>query len=110
MSTSNAAARITRRLVTLASLALTGLIAGLLTGCTSHHETLNASSPITTSTTTWEFTTSTTPSAPLSIPYASFDARQTPSLHHPPSARRLQYGSVHAFNATPASNVPHRNS
>jgi hypothetical protein len=110
MSTSNPA-RITRRLVTLASLAFTGLVAGLLTGCTySQHETLNASSPVAPTTTTWEFTTSTTPSSPLSIPYASIDARQTPSLHHPPSARRLQYGSVNFFNTTPANNVPHRNS
>jgi hypothetical protein len=109
MSTSNAS-RITRRLVTLASLGLAGLIAGLLTGCTySQHKDLNAPSPLTISTTTWEFTTSTTPSAPLSIPYESIDARQIPSLHHPPSTRRLQYRSAPTFNATSA-NAPHRNS
>ena len=81
-------ARITRRLVTLASLGLAGLIAGLLAGCSSSPRA--AANPPSPSTITWEFTTATTPTAPRSIPYDSIDARQTPSLHHPPSTRRLQ--------------------
>lgn len=98
--------RITRRLVTLASLGLAGLIAGLLAGCSSSpRETANTPSP---ATTTWEFTTATTPSTPRSIPYDSIDARQTPSLHHPPSARRLQYGSVPTSKASPIANNPRR--
>jgi hypothetical protein len=106
MSTSNAS-RITRRLLTLASLGLAGLVAGLFTGCSSypHPEATNSPSQVL-GATTWEFTTSTTPSAPLSIPYDNIDARQIPSLHHPPSARRLRYGSVLTSNTTPATNSP----
>jgi hypothetical protein len=102
--------RIARRLVTLASLGLAGLIAGLLAGCSySPRKADNTPSPVTT--TTWEFTTATTPSAPRSIPYDSIDARQIPSLHHPPSARRLQYGSCGSAptsNAAPVANTPRR--
>jgi hypothetical protein len=79
--------RTARRLLKLASLGLAGLLAGLLSGCnpppdapTDPHVSSNA-----------DFTPSGSqrPDLPVSI-----DARQIPALHHSPSARRLENGSM----------------
>jgi hypothetical protein len=75
--------RTTRRLLKLASLGLAGLLAGLLSGCNAApnaHFSSNAD---------FTPTTSQSPNLPASI-----DARQIPALHHSPSARRLQDGSI----------------
>jgi hypothetical protein len=79
--------RTARRLLKLASLGLAGLLAGLLSGCnappdapTDPHVSSNA-----------DFTPSASQRPDLP---ASIDARQIPALHHSPSARRLQEGSM----------------
>jgi hypothetical protein len=76
--------RTTRRLLKLASLGLAGLLAGLLSGCNA--------SPTTTADT---FVSSDSGSAAnrSDLP-DSLDAHQIPALRHPPSARRLQNGSL----------------
>jgi hypothetical protein len=91
--------RLTRRLVKLASLGLAGLLAGLLSGCHSYSTDDSSTPPAT----TWEFTPATTPDANLP---PSLDAIQIPALHHPPSARRLEYGSAHLRQAA-LPNGPH---
>jgi len=73
--------RTTRRLLKLASLGLAGLLAGLLSGC-------NASPDVPANTYTSDS------SANRSDLPDSLDARQIPALRHPPSARRLQNGSL----------------
>ena len=84
------AARTHRRLLKVASLGLAGLIAGLLSGCNSAdasvrtHDSQVAADPASAGA---AFQSSQLP--------PSLDATQIPALHHPPSARRLQYGSVH---------------
>jgi hypothetical protein len=99
--------RTTRRVVTLVSLGLAGLLAGLLSGCaSSSDEAVDAPASVTTS--AWEFTTATTPSASHAAPFLSIDAGLIPPLHHPPSTRRLQYGSTRTFNSAPTTNAPRR--
>jgi hypothetical protein len=91
----SSARRTTRRLLKLASLGLAGLIAGLLSvGCnTSPNKPASTSGDLHISNNV-EFTPSDTTAAhSLDLP-ESIDARQIPALHHSPSARRLQYGSV----------------
>jgi hypothetical protein len=102
---SSSARRTARRLLKLASLGLAGLIAGLLSvGCNaapSNAATL-ANEPHISSNV--EFTPS-----DLSTPHTqslpendlpdnnlpdNIEAGEAPALHHPPSARRLEYGSV----------------
>jgi hypothetical protein len=81
------ASRTTRRLLKVASLGLAGLLAGLLSGCTSSNTvsaSTHSSSDSAYSTSADEFS---------QLPQ-SLDARQIPALRHPPSARRLYYGSV----------------
>jgi hypothetical protein len=79
---SQSAKRTTRRLLKLASLGLAGLLAGLFAGCNtspnsaSHFAATNSSSNLDSHLT------------------GSIEDRQIPSLHHPPSARRLQFGSL----------------
>jgi hypothetical protein len=86
--------RTTRRLVKLASLGLAGLIAGLLSGCTSTSDRAD-NTPPNPPAIAWEFTPANTPQPRLSTLSTSLDAHLTPSLRHPPSARRLQFGSLH---------------
>ena len=87
-----------RRLLKLASLGLAGLLAGLLTGCT---DTLSISS-------------STPPSTPYSDYFRStplpesLDATQIPALRHPPSSRRLQFGSLHTVSQSMTPNGRNR--
>ena len=79
--------RTARRLLKVASLGLAGLLAGLLSGC-------NASKTVSINThpeNNPAFTSSTDDFSQLP---QSLDARQIPALRHPPSARRLDYGSV----------------
>jgi hypothetical protein len=81
--------RITLRLLKLASLGLAGLLAGLLVGC--------AAAPKTTATNSYDVQTQSI--EPLNSSYStlppSLDATSIPGIKHPPSARRLEYGSVH---------------
>jgi hypothetical protein len=76
--------RTTRRLLKLASLGLAGLLAGLLSGC-------NASPAAPANTYISSDSRSATNRSDLP---ESLDARQIPALRHPPSARRLENGSL----------------
>jgi hypothetical protein len=79
------ATRTARRLLKVVSLGLAGLLAGLLTGCnTASDVSANAHATHTLSSSENDFS---------QLP-PSLDARQIPALRHPPSARRLEYGSV----------------
>jgi hypothetical protein len=82
------ARRTARRLLKLASLGLAGLLAGLLSGC-------NAAPNDATNVPPYARVSSDDSSAANQpdLP-ASLDARQIPALRHPPSTRRLQYGSL----------------
>lgn len=80
--------RTTLRLLKLASLGLAGLLAGLLAGCNA--------APKTTATNSYDAQTQSiepSDSSTSAIP-PSLDATSIPALKHPPSARRLEYGSV----------------
>jgi hypothetical protein len=71
----------------VASLVLAIFIAGLLAGCnasTDLPETHVAGTP--------NFSAS---DVDLSSLPPSLDSHEVPALHHPPSTRRLKYGSVH---------------
>ncbi len=91
--------RTKRNLFKLASLGLAGLLAGLLTGCT---DTLTTSSNTAPSTPYSDYFRSATP-----LP-ESLDATQIPALHHPPSSRRLQFGSLHTVSQSMAPNGRNR--
>jgi hypothetical protein len=93
------ARRIKRKLFKLASLGLAGLVAGLLTGCT---DTLSISTSTQSSTPYSDYLRSTTP-----LP-ESLDATQIPALHHPPSSRRLQFGSLHIVSQSMTTNGRNR--
>ncbi len=82
--------RTTRNLLKVASLGLAGLLAGLLSGCNSSPALSASSHPRSGS----ADTSSTWSSEDFSELPQSLDARQIPALRHPPSARRLYYGSV----------------
>ena len=91
---SSSARRTARRLLKVATLGLAGLLAGLLSGCNASPSAaasvptnLHISSNV-------EFTPSDTTTPHSQDLPTSIDARQIPALHHSPSARRLQYGSV----------------
>ena len=83
------ASRTRRRLLKVASLGLAGLIAGLLSGCNSADASVRTSKPQIASD-----SVSSSGVQPSQLP-SSIEATQIPALRHPPSARRLQYGSVH---------------
>jgi hypothetical protein len=91
---SSSARRTARRLLKLASLGLAGLIAGLLSvGCNaSPTNTASTNEPHISSNV--EFTPADTSASPNQDLPESIEAREIPALHHPPSARRLEYGSV----------------
>jgi hypothetical protein len=85
------ASRTKRNLFKVASLGLAGLLAGLFAGCTDFPETSATASY------THVAGDSFNPDAAeaqTSLP-KSLDETQIPALRHPPSARRLQAGSVH---------------
>jgi hypothetical protein len=84
---SSPARRTARRLLKVASLGLAGLLAGLLAGC-------NASPNDAANVPLFTHSSADSPANSDSDLPASIDARQIPSLRHPPSARRLQSGSV----------------
>jgi hypothetical protein len=92
---SSTARRTTRRLLKLASLGLAGLIAGLLSvGCSaSPNHAANVSDDLHISSNV-EFTPSDSSASHDQDLPQSLDSREIPALHHPPSARRLEYGSV----------------
>ncbi|MEO6982557.1 MAG: hypothetical protein ABI072_05520 [Edaphobacter sp.] len=78
--------RTARRILKLASLGLAGLLAGLFAGCSS--------SPKAVSTTSSAYVTSTDQFESSNLP-ETLDSNSIPPLRHPPSARRLEAGSVH---------------
>ncbi len=82
------ASRTKRLLIKVASLGLAGFLAGLFAGC-------NASNPSNTRLSSNPAVSDTFPEAQSSQLPQSLDATQIPALRHPPSARRLQLGSVH---------------
>jgi len=75
-----------RRLLKVASLGLAGLLVGLLSGC-------NSSNAVSASNHSGESGYSSSAGEFSQLPQ-SLDARQIPALRHPPSTRRLYYGSV----------------
>ena len=81
------ASRTKRLLIKVASLGLAGFLAGLFSGC-------NASNSSNTPVSSNPAVSDTFPGAQSQLPQ-SLDATQIPALRHPPSARRLQLGSVH---------------
>jgi hypothetical protein len=85
------ASRTKRRLIKIASLGLAGLLAGLLSGCDSADASVHSSKLQTADYSSVDALTGTEVSA---LP-ASIEATQIPALHHAPSARRLQFGSIH---------------
>ena len=86
------ASRTKRNLLKVASLGLAGLLAGLFGGCNE--------SPDTAATTHYvpgaadSLNPDVTAEAQLPSLPKSLDQTQIPALHHPPSSRSLQYGSV----------------
>ena len=94
--------RTKRRLLKVASLGLAGLIAGLLSGCNSADASVRTSKP--------QIATGSVSSSgvqPSQLP-SSIDATQIPALRHPPSARHLQYGSVHSVSQVVVPNGRNR--
>jgi hypothetical protein len=83
------ASRTRRLLLKVASLGLAGFLAGLFSGCNT---AANTEGTQLTSNTAVSGATSESQSSRLP---RSLDATQIPALRHPPSARRLQLGSVH---------------
>jgi hypothetical protein len=84
--------RTKRNLFKIASLGLAGLLAGLLAGCTDFPE-ISSTTPY-----THVSSESLTPEVPSTDQTArlpeSLDATRIPPLHHTPSSRSLQQGSV----------------
>jgi hypothetical protein len=91
------ASRTKRLLIKVASLGLAGFLAGLFSGCTN----AVANTPKTAA-----FYTS-SESQPTQLP-KSLDETQIPALRHPPSARRLQLGSVHTASMAMVPNGHNR--
>ena len=86
------ASRTKRNLFKIASLGLAGLLAGLLGGCNESPDTATTApySPVTTD----SLNPDAAREAQLTSLPKSLDETQIPALHHPPSSRSLQYGSV----------------
>jgi hypothetical protein len=81
--------RLTRNLFKIASLGIVGLLAGLFSGCNSQPDALSVP-PYARISSNWTPPNTTTVHAAES----AVEEKLTPQLRHPPSARRLQYGSV----------------
>ncbi len=92
------ASRTKRNLFKIASLGLAGLLAGLLSGCSSADASIRTSRPQTA-------TDSLSPDGSVAqsteLP-KNIEATQIPALRHPPSARRV--GSAHTVSQTAAPN------
>jgi hypothetical protein len=97
------ASRTRRRLLKVASLGLAGLIAGLLSGCNSADASVRTNKPQIAGD---SFSPATSADAQSSQLPSSLDATQIPALRHPPSARHLQYGSVHTVSQVAVPNSP----
>ena len=91
------ASRTKRLLIKVASLGLAGFLAGLFSGCTN----AVANTPKTAA----SYTSS--ESQPTQLP-KSLDETQIPALRHPPSARRLQPGSIHTASMAMVPNGHNR--
>jgi hypothetical protein len=83
------ASRTKRLLIKVASLGLAGFLAGLFSGCTNasadtRHTQLSSNPSV---------SDTSSEAKPSQLP-RSLDETQIPALRHPPSARRLQLGSV----------------
>jgi len=90
------ASRTKRNLFKIASLGLAGLLAGLLAGCTdSPDATTNPYTHVASD----SFNPEATETQQTDLP-KSLDETQIPALRHPPSARRLQTGTVHTVSQT----------
>jgi hypothetical protein len=89
------ASRTKRNLFKIASLGLAGLLAGLFAGCTDSLESSATTSY--THVASDSFNPDAAAEAQTSLP-KSLDETQIPALRHPPSARRLQAGSVHTVS------------
>jgi hypothetical protein len=98
------ASRTTRRLFKLASLGLAGLLAGLLSGCNASPQTASQTASQTQSDTS---VSTESPSSDFYSLHRSLDMTQIPSLRHPPSARRLDYGSLHLSHASLSPTFPY---
>jgi hypothetical protein len=90
------ASRTTRNLFKIASLGLAGLLAGLLAGCNDSPDTGVSASYTHVSSDSLSSDSSAT--AETSRLPQSIEATQIPALRHPPSARRLQAGSIHTVS------------
>jgi hypothetical protein len=97
------ASRTKRNLFKIASLGLAGLLAGLLSGCTDSPDTTAVNAPYTHLTSDSLNPDSSAATQPNRLP-ESLDATQIPALKHPPSARRLQYGSVRTVSQVTVPN------
>jgi hypothetical protein len=95
------ASRTKRRLFKIASLGLAGLLAGLLSGCNDSPNN-SATATSTPYTNVPSDSLNPDPSATAQPIPASLDATEIPALKHPPSARRLQYGSVRTVSQVTA--------
>ena len=86
------ASRTKRNLFKIASLGLAGLLAGLLGGCNESPDAATATpyTPIASD----SLNADAASDAQLTNLPKSLDETQIPALHHPPSSRSLQYGSV----------------
>jgi hypothetical protein len=91
--------RTKRRLLKVASLGLAGLLAGLFSGCTDSPDgsATTVATPYTKVSSDALNPDASIEPQPAPLPQ-SLDATQIPALHHPPSARHLQYGSVHTVS------------
>jgi hypothetical protein len=93
------ASRTKRNLLKVASLGLAGLLAGLLAGCTdSPDTTVSASYTHLPSDSLTPDSSATADRLPTSL-----NATEIPALKHPPSARRLQSGSVRTVSQVTAT-------
>ena len=96
------ASRTKRNLFKVATLGLAGLLAGLLAGCNDSPDT-TVNTPYTHLSS--EFLspdTTAVPAEPTSLP-SSLDATQIPALHHTPTSRILESGSIHTVSMDMAS-------
>ena len=88
--------RTKRNLFKIASLGLAGLLAGLFAGCTDSPESSATASY--THVAGDSFNPDAAAEAQATGLPKSLDETQIPALRHPPSARRLQAGTVHTVS------------
>ena len=98
----------TKLLIKVASLGLAGFLAGLFSGCTNAVANtpdthISSGSPSVSDTSA----ASSSEAQPNQLP-KSLDETQIPALRHPPSARRLQLGSVHTVSMAMVPNGHNR--